>query len=166
MSFKTRAKNTKDNWRTPKYLFDYLNLKYHFNIDLAADDNNHLCNDYYTEETDALKQDWTGKRAFCNPPFSQKKVWIKKAAETVKMPEKNTIIVMIIPATVETEAWRKYIWNGAYEIIFPAGRVKYIQPDGTEGGSPAFPTAIIVWKSGYVGLPYVTGGLSISRGCG
>jgi len=63
----------KDDWETPQWLYDKLNEKYHFNLDVAASENNHKCANYFTEKDNALIQDWYGFGAvFCNPPYSKK----------------------------------------------------------------------------------------------
>lgn len=62
------TKNTRDtlfssdrnNWETPKALFDELNAKYHFTLDAAASSENHKVERYYTPETNGLIQDWGG----------------------------------------------------------------------------------------------------------
>lgn len=73
----------RDDWRTPKDLFDKLNEEFHFTVDLCADDHNHLCDKYYTKENDGFKADLTGERVYCNPPYGRTSTgaWIKKCAE-------------------------------------------------------------------------------------
>lgn len=59
-----------DEWRTPTNLFNELNAKYHFTLDAAANDNNHLCEKYFTKEKDGIKASWEYETVFCNPPYS------------------------------------------------------------------------------------------------
>lgn len=49
-----------DEWNTPQDIFDDLNSEFNFNLDAAANDQNHKCPDYFTKETDGLKQNWGG----------------------------------------------------------------------------------------------------------
>jgi len=49
----------KDDWETPQKLFEELNDRYHFVIDLAATSKNAKCKNYYTVEDDALNKDWS-----------------------------------------------------------------------------------------------------------
>ena len=47
-------------WETPQDLFDRLNDKYHFNLDVCAIPDNAKCTNYYTPEIDGLAQKWGG----------------------------------------------------------------------------------------------------------
>ncbi len=81
-----------DEFCTPDYIFRQLDNIFNFEVDAAATIFNRKCDISYC---DALKSDWIG-RTFCNPPFSQKAEFIKKAHEEV---QKNNcpICVMILP---------------------------------------------------------------------
>ena len=54
----------KDDWRTPKQLFDYLNKKYSFELDPCSTDENCLCKNHFTKEDNGLIQDWGGGEKF------------------------------------------------------------------------------------------------------
>lgn len=60
--------SNKMDWSTPQEFFDKLNEEFRFTLDPCADDLNHKCDKYYTEEQDGLAQDWSGESVFCNPP--------------------------------------------------------------------------------------------------
>lgn len=47
-----------DNWETPQYLFDALNAKYHFDLDVCASKENAKCPRYYSIEDNGLVQEW------------------------------------------------------------------------------------------------------------
>lgn len=49
-----------DQWATPQDFFDGLNKEFNFNLDPCANESNHKCDKYFTEEQDGLKQDWGG----------------------------------------------------------------------------------------------------------
>ena len=61
---------------TPQWLFDRCNLLAieacgePISLDVAAAEWNHKCERYFTEETDALTQEWDANAVFCNRPFS------------------------------------------------------------------------------------------------
>ncbi len=61
---------------TPQWLFDRCNqlaiqaCGEPIILDVAAADWNHKCDRYFTEEDDALKQDWSAKAVWCNPPYT------------------------------------------------------------------------------------------------
>lgn len=53
-----------NNWSTPQSFFDRLNSVFHFTLDPCADDMNHKCDQYYTEQDDGLAKNWGGKQFF------------------------------------------------------------------------------------------------------
>ena len=58
-----------DLWYTPQEFYDKLNFIYQFNLDPCSDGNNAKCKNFFTKDDDGLKQDWSGKRVFMNPPY-------------------------------------------------------------------------------------------------
>lgn len=60
-----------DNFETPDYIFKQLDEIFNFHFDVAASQYNAKCFNYFSEKSDALKNNWYG-RCFCNPPFSKK----------------------------------------------------------------------------------------------
>ena len=129
----------KDDWTTPKALFDELNDEFHFTVDLCADDSNHLCDKYYTKENSGFDAILTGERVFCNCPYGKKSTsdWIKKCATC-----DAELVVLLIPARTDTIAFHEYIYHKA-EIRFLKGRLKF-------GGSPnpaPFPSMICIWRN-------------------
>jgi len=54
-------------WETPQELFDALDAEFHFTLDACATAENAKCPAYFTEDNDALKQDW----AFWARPVSR-----------------------------------------------------------------------------------------------
>lgn len=47
-----------DEWSTPDAVFEELNNEFNFDLDAAANDENHKCDRYFTKEQDGLKQNW------------------------------------------------------------------------------------------------------------
>ena len=141
-----------NNWQTPDWLFQKLNEEFVFELDAAASNENAKCLRFYTQEIDALKQEW-GKDAntiYVNPPYGRLVgIFCKKAREqTLKYP--NLTVVMLIAARPDTRWWHENCAPG--EVRFLKGRLKFINPslpsfktDGDFKMSPApFPSAIIV----------------------
>lgn len=141
---KTMFSKASDNWTTPKEFYEKWNKSYHFTLDPCATDENHLCDKYFTIKTDGLKQDWSADVAFVNPPYSQSKLWIKKAYEESK---RGAIVVMLLPARTDTKVWHEYIFTYAASIIFVKGRLKF---NGSKNCAP-FPSAVIVFDQSRVG---------------
>jgi len=128
-----------DEWETPKYLFEKLNAQYNFTLDLAATDQNHKCEKYFTKEIDGLKQDWTGV-CWCNPPYSNISAWVKKA---YKEAQKGNVIVMLIPARTDTRWFHEWIYMMyGVEVEFLKGRLKF---SGSKWNAP-FPSMIVTFK--------------------
>lgn len=132
-----------DDWYTPQYLFDALNDEFHFDLDPCADETNHKCDLYYTREQDGLKQDWSGKRAFINPPYGKETaLWVKKAHDEVLYGD-CLLAVMLLAARTDTKYFHEYIYHKA-EIRFLKGRIKF---GGSKNAAP-FPSMIVIYRKG------------------
>jgi len=131
-----------DQWSTPQDFYDKLDNTYHFNLDPCADEFNHKCDTYFTEEQDGLKQDWGGHTVFCNPPYgSVIKDWVKKCSEESKKP--NTIIVLLIPARTDTKYFHEYIYKKPnVDIDFIKGRLKF----GDSKNCAPFPSMVVTFN--------------------
>ena len=129
------------DYPTPQDFFDKLNEEFHFTLDPCADDNNHKCDKYYTEDQDGLKQDWSGEVVFCNPPYGRSLPrWVEKCfTETYARGCK--CCVMLIPARVDTRWFHDYIYQRA-EIRFIKGRLKF---NGQKQPAP-FPSMVVVFR--------------------
>ena len=74
-----------DNWATPQEFFDELNREFHFDLDPAADENNHKCDKYFTVKENGLLQSWGGYSVFCNPPYGREiGKWVEKHIERMR----------------------------------------------------------------------------------
>lgn len=115
----------KDDWETPQQLFNKLNEKYHFVIDLAASVENAKLPRYFTTADDALSQDWSqiNGSMFLNPPYGRHiNAWVRKAYETSLLT--TSAIVLLIPARTDTSYWHDYIFGKAH-VSFLRGRLKF-----------------------------------------
>lgn len=126
-------------WGTPQAFFDELNKEFHFDLDVAASDENHKCARYYTKEADGLANlsHWGGQ-VWCNPPYGREiGKWVKACAEY------GGPSVMLLPARTDTRWFHDYIYgNPRAEIRFIKGRLKF-----NDGDSPApFPSMVVVFK--------------------
>lgn len=129
----------KMNWGTPQQLFDKLNDEFHFTLDPCADETNHKCAKYYTEEQNGLIMPWNGECVFCNPPYGRAiSKWVKACAHHFGT------AVMLIPARTDTSWFHDFIWKNPYaEIRFIRGRVKF---EGATNSAP-FPSMIVVFRN-------------------
>ena len=145
----------RDLWRTPLWLFRFLEHRYGpFNVDLAADDNNHLHPVYLTLKDDALTHDWpsVGYRGFLNCPYSDPLPWVRRAIEFADDHDFST--TMVLP-THRNEKWAALSIFATERIEFE-GRVAFDRPDGTPGNSPRGGTQIFHFRAGDLGHTRVT----------
>ena len=128
-------------WDTPQDFYDRLNAEFRFTLDPCADDMNHKCAKYYTEEQDGLAQDWSGERVFCNPPYGREvHKWVAKCFNEVYGGD-CPLAVMLLNARTDTRWFHDYIYGKA-EIRFLKGRLKF---GGSKNPAP-FPSMIVVFK--------------------
>lgn len=121
-----------NNWSTPQSFFDRLNSVFHFTLDPCADDTNHKCELYYTEQNDGLAKNWGGQTVFCNPPYSRRtkgksgqEDWIEKCC--CESRENGITAVMLIPARTDTKAQHDFIFPNAKYVCFVKGRLRFLK---------------------------------------
>ena len=138
--------NGKDDYRTPDWLFDLLNARFNFEVDAAASSDNHKCNNFFDEEHSGLDRDWGAARVFCNPPFSEKDKWIKKAYMEVRKGD-CPLCVMILPlGCMDTKVFNRYIHRKYYYEHLPF-RVSFCDENGKPiQGNPTGSLVIYFWK--------------------
>ncbi len=170
----------RSGWRTPLDLYDALHLQFDFQLDVAADDDNALCEEYLTKVEDGLTSVWSNVVGACfmNPPYSRgdsKAVppipaepiepWIEKAfTESIQ----GCTIVGVLPFSPQTSWFRQYVYgheprlrgipftgfHAAMEVRVLPYRVTFIDPDTNETAANApGNTCIVIWQPnpGYVG---------------
>jgi phage N-6-adenine-methyltransferase len=135
----------KMDYSTPILFFDALNSVFGFETDLAASPENALCPKYYTESEDALTKEWRGV-CWLNPPYGRALPRFVAKASSEAM-QKNTTIVMLIPARPDRLWWEKYIWRGdliaaSVDLCFVRGRLKF----GEEVNQAPFPSAVVIFS--------------------
>lgn len=123
-------------WATPQDFFNEWNNRYHFVLDVCATPENAKCAEYFTEEMDGLRQDWTRDGAvWMNPPYGRGIIhWMRKAYETSL---KGTTVVCLVPARTDTAWWHEYAMQG--DVTFIRGRLKF----GGGKNSAPFPSAVV-----------------------
>lgn len=170
-------KQNKDYWRTPPELIDDA-LKLigarGFDIDVCCSDEEvQIPKSYWCllEDQDALGDiDWFSDNysdcsgpifttSFCNPPFSKKWEFFKKAVEQVNKRGKQ--VLMVLPYTPITKQWHENVHGQDCIIYVPDGRYQYLLPDGTKPvNSCNFETCLILivpFKCGNVIVNYRRG---------
>ena len=127
--------SNKDDWETPQDLFNNLDKRFHFDLDVCANQKNHKCKKYYTKEQDGLKQEWNGF-IWCNPPYGKEiSKWVKAVSEY------EGGGVMLLPARTDTRWFHNYIYHKS-EIIFLKGRLHF---SNSKYAAP-FPSMIVIFR--------------------
>ena len=92
-----------DDWMTPPSLFRNLNREFNFSVDACASVDNALCEMFWTEEEDALKQDWSQETAiFCNPPYSKIPIFLEHA-------HKAETTCFLVPTRMQALWWMRLV---------------------------------------------------------
>lgn len=122
----------RDDWKTPKWLFDSINKQYNFTFDCCATEGNSKCEEY---SSDFKEIRMTNKNSWMNPPFS-------KAAEMFEHFFKAIPwgVAIYRCDNMETRLWQNQIFPNASWIFLPNKRIRY---EGMEGKGSRFPSALI-----------------------
>ena len=128
-----------DLWGTPQALFDVLNRRFAFTLDVCATPQNAKCARFFTPEQDGLKQNWGGERCWMNPPYGRDIAdWVSKAREESIM--SGALVVGLLPARLDSHWWNDHVQGYADTRHFH-GRIKF----GGHKNSAPFPSALAVW---------------------
>jgi phage N-6-adenine-methyltransferase len=143
------AKPEVDDRQTSPEVFDPLERRFGFTVDVAALPHNTKCKRYYTPTEDGLAQSWEGERVWCNPPYSSIEPWVVKA-----WAEAAELVVMLVPANrTEQGWWQRHVepWRDKghrFRVEFIPGRLRFIAHDATEirpNERPPFGCALLIW---------------------
>ena len=117
----------RQNWRTPKKLYEILDEEFQFEFDPCPND----------PQFDGLEIEWLS-RNFVNPPFRDVGKWIKKGFEES---QKGKLVVFLVASRTDTRWFHDYALAYAVEIRFIKGRLRF---DGFHNSAP-FPSCIIIF---------------------
>lgn len=125
-------------WETPPEVFEPLNARFKFTLDVCALPENAKCARFYTPLEDGLKQPWTGV-CWMNPPYGREiHLWVKKAYEAA---QSGATVVALLPARVGPRWWRDWV-DGKAEVEIWKGRIRYI---GAKDPAPFDNVIAIYW---------------------
>lgn len=125
----TTPADARDEWRTPQFVFDYMDRVHNFTVDLAATFENALCALCITRREDALSQDWNSFEgpAWINPPYSNIEPWLVKARNEAAL---GFTSVLLLPSPNGHLAYGKHVFDVASEVLFIHGRLSFLSPEG------------------------------------
>ncbi|MGE0289545.1 MAG: DNA N-6-adenine-methyltransferase [Bradyrhizobium sp.] len=143
----------RDEWRTPPWLFEWLDDRFDFHIDLAATRGNALCPLYVTKDGDAMSKDWhefdNATVGWCNPPYSKIDPWVDKAILEQML---GFTTVMVFPSVNGEERFAD-IFTHCSEVIDIVGRVHFLRPDGTPVKQNTRGTSVYIFDPRRLGAP-------------
>ncbi len=128
-----------------------------FDLDVAACEESHHADVFYTVESDGLSQPWFG-RCWCNPPYSNIAPWVDRAWAAIHSPHgganRADVVAMLIPGNrTEQKWWQFHIEphrdrGGLLRSHFLPGRTAFARPgSGGVGQSGApFGCVLLVWR--------------------
>lgn len=118
-----------EEWATPQHLFNWLDARYHFSLDVCSTDDNCKCRRHYTKRENGLAQDWASAGGVCwmNPPYGKAMPpWLQKAYDEAR---RGVQTVALIPSRTDTSYWWRIIEAGKREGLvdyqFVPGRLKF-----------------------------------------
>jgi phage N-6-adenine-methyltransferase len=132
----TEQKFDKDTWRTPQYVFNWLDARFLLDVDGCADESNALTPNYIGEKgvyhdflsvnAKFLKDDVCCTSVYVNPPYSDVTPFIIKAKE---LRDAGCLVVMLLNNDKSTQWYQNHIHNVANEVIdITGGRIAFIHP--------------------------------------
>ena len=146
--FLSSSKNP--NWETPRRDFERINKVFNFQLDAAATKENTKCVNFITPEMDAFKVDWNPSPWFLNPPWGKEYEkatgrsmgdWVRRIKSQVECLRYG---VLLCAARSDTKWWQGAASFANY-ILFPEGRIAYIDTNRTKASQPTFPSCYMIY---------------------
>jgi hypothetical protein len=137
-----RAKGESSEWRTPKFIFDALGLK--FVVDPCGPENGYYAVPaarVFTKRDNGLLLPWGDGIAFVNPPWSEHRGAVVPWLHRYFAHPCGGIFVCV--ARTSCDWWHELVLPRAELILFPTGKTRFIKPDGSPGPSPTNGIALI-----------------------
>lgn len=143
-TFKDKFKSIRQDWTTPRDVFDPLDAEFGFTLDAAAAADNALAPRYIAREQDAMRADWgVGERVWLNPPYGEAGGWSLAAwvGRALQQARRGNTVVMLIPARTNTN-WFHDLCLKHGEVRFVRGRPKF---GGADHGLPQ-PLCVVIFR--------------------
>lgn len=86
------------------------------------------------EGGDGLVDDWSGRLAFCNPPFSEQLRWLRRALDQWRSGNVATVLCLV-PCRTDSLFFHETL-SVVADIYLLRGRVKFLSPDGRAQSTP------------------------------
>lgn len=125
-----------DEWYTPAYVFEALGCSFDLDVAHPAARATHVPARQFIA-ANSLEQNWFGY-VWMNPPFGARnslKPWLDKFFD-------HGNGIALTPDRTSAPWWQEAA-RKADAILFIDGKVKFIRPDGSQGGSPSNGTTLM-----------------------
>ena len=142
------GKPSRNDWRTPQWLFDKINAEFNLKIDVAAADNNHLLPLYFTKENSAFDNEWT-QNAWANIPYDNPTNMRFAQRALAQCFKYNIIVAMLFKIDTSVKWQQEHVLKAAYEVRMFTHRIQFEAPHDSEYVKPTgatFPNALAVYK--------------------
>lgn len=151
---KRGAKDKVDDRGTSWEVYEPLNDRFGFTLDVAAALHNKKCHRWFSIEENGLERPWHG-RIWCNPPYSDIGAWVRKAWAEWQAGH-SELIVMLLPANrTEQGWWQEHVEphlrarRDDFRVEFLRGRLRFIQAGKTSiepNERPPFGCCLLIWE--------------------
>ena len=131
------GRTRRQNWTTPRPLFDPLHAQYGFTLDGASEPGLGLLPKASTAESPLP---WTGERVFCNPPWSNIPPFVELAATA-------DLAVLLVPSRTNARWFHRALELGARPEFFLKRPSFGNAPDGTKGHNSPVDCLLLVFRS-------------------
>jgi hypothetical protein len=136
-----QAGRTSDDYYTPKWIFDALNIAFDLDVACPPGGPPHTpCKAYYTQTDDGLTSPWFGT-VWMNPPYSKPAPWVDKF-----LYHENGIA--LLPHA--KSKWLEKLWNDPKTSVVFIYDIKFERTDKTLNGSAPF--GLGLWGIGETAL--------------
>jgi transcriptional regulator with XRE-family HTH domain len=113
-------------------------------IDVAGDERSYVVADrVLTEREDGLATAWSGRLAWCNPPYSSLSRWINRCADAWEAREVGSIVALF-PARTETIAFRTRVLGMADVVLLPR-RLRFHDENRVRLAPSPFALMLVCW---------------------
>lgn len=139
------------DFRTPKYLFDFINTIAKIEFDGACEEGiNELAKPL------RLEDEWPNGVIYSNPPFDIESIckWVEKGYFHSRKDPSN-VHIMLIPNKLTQVKFQNRCKGLIDRMIFLGGRVDFDSPFAVKGGSSRMGSVILIQWQGKKGFDFV-----------
>src|SRR5574341_1245292 len=137
-----------DDHETPAWLFEALDRRFHFTLDVCAMPWNAKTREYLSPTYDGLEHPWEGI-CWLHPPYAEIDVWVAKAWAATHC---GATVVALLPARTETRWFHDYVLGEAQELFFVRRRLGF-----NGAGRAPFASIVVVWHPEPISVPLQIG---------